>query len=615
MSTHNYILGISAFFHDSAAALLKDGEIIAAASEERFTRRKADWRHPFSAIEYCLSHIEEGQALNDVAYYENPRLKMDRIFKNALDVMPQGARLWPQTVSTLDQLNHVIPNHLRRLVGEDNSRVHFTTHHRAHAASAFYPSPFDEAAILVVDGVGEWTTTSIWHGKGNEVTALKELRFPHSLGLFYSAFTQYCGFKVNSGEYKLMGLAPFGEPIYKDIICNNLIDINLDGSFALNLKYFSFHHDLSTINPRFVELFGQKPKRPEEPFSQFHMNVAASCQAVTMMIMERLARSALTLTGSSKLCLAGGVALNCVSNGEIARNIKTLKHIWVQPAAGDAGGALGAALQLAATKDMLPKKSGKSDLMHNAYLGPEYSQDEMVEALDKEGLKYTRFETETDGFYDEVISALEEGQIIGHFNGRMEYGPRALGNRSILADVRPEDMLQRVNRKIKFREGWRPFAPMILAEEAKNYFTKPTDSPYMLMVSKLKTKFRKGPTLAEIRAKGITDIHAFRQSAPSDYPAITHYDYSARVQTVTRQSNPRIHNLMTRFKKNTGSPMLLNTSFNVRGEPIVCTPQDAVTCFLNTHLDMLVLGNIIVKKSEQGADIADKIGKVTFDAD
>lgn len=615
MTKDNYILGISAHFHDSAATLLKNGAIVAAVSEERFTRRKADWRFPFSAIEYCTSLIPEDQSVGDVVFYENPLMKSNRIFTNAFKALPRGAPIWERSLASLDQMHHALPRHLWRLVNEDQNRVHFTTHHRSHAASAFYASPYERAAVLVVDGVGEWTTTSIWQGEGKTLTALREIKFPNSLGIFYSAFTQYCGFKVNSGEYKLMGLAPFGVPLFKQKIYDNLIDVKPDGSFALNHDYFSFSYDLSTISDRFCSLFGSKSLQPGEPLSAHYMNVAASCQAVTVDIMQKLARTALELSNTDTLCLAGGVALNCVSNGEMFRSIRNLKNIWIQPAAGDAGGSLGAALQLAVERDQLPVKSKTADLMQHAYLGPEFQRDDIIDALDLEGLVYDEFEADDDAFFETIVNALDAGQIIGHFNGRMEFGPRALGNRSILADVRPEDMLQRVNRKIKFREGWRPFAPMILENEAKNYFGQPNESPYMLLVTKLKEKHRKDLTIADMRAKGYTDIIDFRSFSPSVYPAITHYDFSARVQTVSKHSNPRIHELLLRFKSKTGTPMLLNTSFNVRGEPIVCTPSDAVNCFINTHLDMLVIGQFIVHKVKQSEQVKERVGKAVFDAD
>lgn len=600
-----YILGISALFHDSAAVLLKGNQLMAAVQEERFSRKKLDASFPAKSIEYCLSFLPPNKELDYVAFYENPILKMDRIFSNSLKNVPRGAPIWPQTLTTANLLSNKLPQLLLNLQSDPN-KIFFSNHHMSHAASAYYPSGFDEAAILVVDGVGEWSTTSIFHGVGDEIRGIKEIKFPHSLGLLYSAFTQYCGFKVNSGEYKLMGLAPFGNPKFEKLIYENLIEVKGDGSFQLNLKYFNYMTDNSTINPLFGQLFGCQARHPKEPITQHYRDVAASAQSVTNKVMKALASSALKLTGSKKLCLAGGVALNCVSNSQIANSFSSKENLWIQPAAGDAGGALGAALL--AGKNSL--SIGKVEM--DPFLGPEYSDTQIKKSLDDLGVIY-RYISDENEYLQMVTAALFNKQIVGFFEGRMEFGPRALGCRSILADPRVSGMLQIVNNKIKFRESWRPFAPAILEEEACNYFDSIVKSPYMLLTSKIKEKYRKNKEINHSQMQGESLYKILNQSY-STFPAITHYDYSSRIQTVN-QSNGIFYRLLKSFFEKTGCPMLLNTSFNVRGEPIVCTPKDAVDCFFNTHLDILAIGKYYIEKSAQNKNLKSNINKIKFDAD
>lgn len=610
------VLGISAYFHDSAATLVWGSEIIAAAQEERFTRRKADWSFPKHAIDYCLSSMPTGSKLDAIAFYEDPTLKIDRILRNASNNAPRGVAIWPKTLETLKTLNTILPQELIKILPDPN-RIFFTPHHRSHAASAFYPSPFTEAAILVADGVGEWATTTLWHGHHNELVAIQETRFPHSLGLLYSAFTQYCGFKVNSGEYKLMGLAPFGAPIFKNLIYKRLIEVDTSGEFRLNLDYFDFESGTSTISPLFHRLFKYPPRMPDEMISMHYMNVAASIQSVLNEIMVSLANTALRLTGSDNLCMAGGVALNCVTNTEISRHVKGLNGIWVQPAAGDAGGALGAALDISLQLDetCLNEKSANSDGMAHAYLGPAYSPESIEEVLQKYELQWDSYIDDEVGFIDEVSRILQSGQIVAYFDGRMEFGPRALGNRSILADPRPKDMLQRANNKIKFRESWRPLAPIILAEQEHQLFDSQFSDPYMLFVSQLNKAYQTQPGLKAMRARGLSELSQYLNRTTSHYPTVTHYDYSARTQSLTETANPRLYAILTNFHINTGCPMLLNTSFNVRGEPIVCSPEDAVKTFINTHIDVLAIGPFVVKRTQQNESINQVIGKRRFRAD
>ncbi|MDT7533707.1 carbamoyl transferase [Sphingobium sp. SA2] len=612
MSQTDYILGISAHFHDSAAALVQGDRIIAAAQEERFSRKKADWRFPDQAIQYCLSQLPDGASLDKVAYYENPALKVQRILETAREKLPSGARLWPQMVETLKNLSQLLPRQLEKVAG-DTDRIIFVPHHRSHAASAFYPSPFENAAVLVLDGVGEYSTTTLWSGGPTGLHATGEIQFPHSLGLFYSAFTQYCGFKVNSGEYKLMGLAPFGTPEFRGKIRDELIDIGEDGSFTLNMDYFSFDRDLSTISPLFEMLFKQPHRHETAAITPFYMNMAASAQAVLEEVVLALAKTALNRSDSQNLCLAGGVALNCVANSRLRRDLDGFEGLWIQPAANDAGGALGAALEVARTQAG-PRQKPAGDNMAGGFLGPEYSDAEIQSALDSTGLIYESVPDPAD--YAALVAAgLAAGQIVGHFHGRMEFGPRALGNRSILADPRGKDTLSRVNRSIKFREDWRPFAPIILADEAATYFEEPTDSPYMLLVADLKAAFRGPGGVGDARAQGHHTPMQLQNAVTSQFAAVTHVDFSARLQTIDPATGARAGVILKAFHAITGCPMLMNTSFNVRGEPIICTPKDAIDCFLNTHLDMLAIGGYLVRKAAQPAWVRQKIGRTRFAAD
>lgn len=614
MNNGCYLLGISSYFHDSAAALVCGDQIVAAAQEERFTRVKADWNFPKNAIGWCLGQLPPGAELTGVAYYENPGLKTSRILRNAAAHAPRGGSLWPRTVKTLKTLAGDLPAQLLA-VCPDPDKLWFVPHHRSHAASAFYPSPFNRAGVLVLDGVGEWSTTTLWHGQGDGLSATGEIAFPHSLGLFYSAFTQYCGFKVNSGEYKLMGLAPFGTPALAGRIRDELIDLRSDGSFALNMDYFDFPTRLSTTNPLFERLFGRLARRPGEPVDQYFMNVAASAQRILEEAVIALARATLKRSGARDLCMAGGVALNCVANRRVLQEVPGLERLWIQPASGDAGGALGAALDLARQRG--PRNSPRAktgDAMAGGLLGPEYDEAAIRGALEAAGLVWER--PGSDAAVCETVAAgLAEGQIVGHFSGRMEFGPRALGNRSILADPRAKQALMRVNRRIKFREDWRPFAPIVLAEEAATYFEPPTDSPYMLLVSDLKPGYRGRMTLAKARGQGQHRPIDLQRAVNSRFAAVTHVDFSARLQTLARGAGTRARAILEAFHAATGCPMLLNTSFNVRGEPIVCTPGDAVACFLNTHLDMLAIGPFILRKADQPEAARDRVGEARFNAD
>lgn len=591
------ILGISAFYHDSAAALIRDGEIIAAAQEERFSRRKNDERFPLKAIEYCLK--EEGCDAGDldaVVFYEKPILKFTRALETFVAIAPRGFRSWVQAVPgwLAEKLN------MRKTIRDEMNLpakvpVLFTGHHQAHAASAFFPSPFEEAAILTVDGVGEFATTVIGVGSGNEIKALKELDFPHSLGLLYSAFTVYCGFRVNSGEYKLMGLAPYGEPKFENIIRERLIDLKEDGSFRLNLEYFDFLRGRRMTNQKFDVLCGGPAREPEAEFERRHFDVAASAQKVTEEVILRLTRHARELTGQKRLCMAGGVALNCVANGRILRD-KIFDEIWVQPAAGDAGGALGAALaawhgELAEKGDSKRKATRKSDSMKGSLLGPSYTEQEIQRTLEGYSAVYVKLDDAE--LIAKTAALLAEGKVVGWVQGRAEFGPRALGNRSILGDPRSPEMQRVLNLKVKKRESFRPFAPAVLRERMSEYFELGVDSPYMLLVAPVREKWR---VAGETAAKGLERINEVR----SRIPAVTHVDYSARIQTVGGE-NERFAALLRKFERLTGCPMLVNTSFNIRGEPIVCTPEDAYRCFLQTEMDYLVMGNFLMKRSEQPA--------------
>lgn len=613
MSPESFVLGISAHYHDASAALVTQQGILAAAQEERFSRIKHDWRFPAQAIDFCLTKLPSGKTLDAVVFYENPLLKADRMLSRAVGNAPAGSSAWRRMLQSLQVMNEDLPAALKR-VHDNPERCFFTTHHRAHAASAFYSSSFDNSAVLVVDGVGEWSTTSIWRGVHDALEPLAEIRYPDSLGLFYSAFTQYCGFRVNSGEYKLMGLAPFGRPIFRDRIKDEIIDIKPDGSFRLNLEYFQFQSGLQTTSPLLEYFLGQPNRMAGASISQHFMDVAASAQAVLEEVMDRLCQSALKMAQSSRLCLAGGVALNCVSNGRFLRNYPET-DLWIQPAAGDAGGALGAAQMI--LREKFSSNSGakrSSSTMKSAFLGPEFA-DEAVEAeLIRRGLSYSRPES-SEALIQEIVNALLEGKVVGHFDGRMEFGPRALGNRSILADPRPTGTMTRVNRKVKFREAWRPFAPLVLAEYAGQIFNAPNVSPYMLLVTDLKHEFRSDETLQSVRNEGVFSLVELQEGVRSDYTAVTHVDYSSRLQTIASDSPSRARLILERFNKISGCPMLLNTSFNVRGEPVVCSPEDAVACFINTEIDVLAIGAFTVHRDEQSRAVRSQQGKVKFNAD
>jgi len=599
------ILGISAFYHDSAAALLVDGEIVAAAQEERFTRKKHDSRYPQHAIRYVLD--EAGLTLQDVehvVFYDKPFLKFERLLETYVAHAPKGLRSFKMAMPVWlrEKLfqKQVLAKELRRhdpSFKED--RLLFAEHHFSHAASAYYPSPFDEAVVLTLDGVGEWVTSSVAIGQNGKLAVQREIHFPHSLGLLYSAFTYYTGFKVNSSEYKVMGLAPYGEPKYKNLILNHLIDLKDDGSFRLDQSYFNYATGLTMTNRKFADLFGEPVRKPEtEPLTQFHMDIAASVQAVTEAVVLTITRSLARDHQIPNLCLAGGVALNCVANGKILRD-GAFDNIWVQPAAGDAGGALGAALAAWHNELGHPRNPPSGDNMKGAYLGPEPSQDEIGAALDRLGADYEVYDD--DAVIEKTAIALAEGKAIGWFQGRMEFGPRALGARSIIADPRSETMQKTLNLKVKFRESFRPFAPSVLREDVADWFDLDVDSPYMLLVADVKKSRRRGMTKAEKAAFGIDKLNVKR----SDIPAVTHVDYSARIQTVHKDTNPRYHALISRFKELTGCPVVVNTSFNVRGEPIVGSVEDAFRCFMGTGIEMLVIGNAILYKELQDEGLAE----------
>jgi carbamoyltransferase len=584
------ILGISALYHDSAACLVRDGVIIAAAQEERFSRTKHDPGFPRHAIDYCLREagLSGGNELDLVAFYEKPFLKCDRLLSTYLACAPLGLRSFLKAVPVWMKQKIWVKDTIRKELQFEGPII-FPEHHESHAASAFFPSPFDNAALLTIDGVGEWTTTSVGRGEGNRVELLADLRFPHSLGLLYSAFTYYLGFRVNSGEYKMMGLAPYGEPAFRDLILSELINLKDDGSFRLNLRYFDFMAGLTMTNAAFDRLFGGPRRKPEAELTPRHMNIARSIQAVTEEVMLRLARHAHALTGARHLCLAGGVALNCVGNGRILRE-GPFEKIWIQPAAGDAGGALGAALLGWHHYGKQPRKvSGEGDAQRGSFLGPAYNASEF---LKRAAIPYE--EMDEDELMSRVAKLLEEGKVIGWFQGRMEFGPRALGNRSILGDARSPQMQEILNLKIKFRESFRPFAPAVLRERAGDCFELNQASPYMLLVAPVKESLRLNGQSA-----GTGDFLIRLKTPRSTLPAITHLDYSARVQTVAAEENSRFHRLLSEFEKNTGCPVLVNTSFNVRGEPPVCTPEEAFRCFMRTGMDYLVLGNFLLDKLEQ----------------
>lgn len=602
-----YILGISAFYHDSAACLIRDGLVVAAAQEERFSRIKHDASFPTVAIQYCLQ--EAGIEASDIAYvafYEKPFLKFERLLETYLAFAPRGFQSFvtamPLWVKEKLFQKSTLTQDLKSALGEGvnwSDKLRFCPHHMSHAASAYYPSPFQNAAVLTMDGVGEWTTTSVAVGAGRNLTMTKEIHFPHSIGLLYSAFTYYTGFKVNSGEYKLMGLAPYGTPKYAALIRDTLISICDDGSFQLDMNYFEYCTALTMTNSKFHDLFGGPPRRPEAELTQKEMDLAASVQVVTEEIVLKLARSIARETGERNLCLAGGVALNCVANGVLLRE-QIFDNIWIQPAAGDAGGALGAALAIHHLElEGDRSETGHQDQMQGALLGPAFDADQIEHALTQYGAVFQKLGD--DDLLDRVAHTLADGKAIGWMQGRMEFGPRALGARSIIADPRSPSMQKQLNLKIKFRESFRPFAPSILAEHVSEWFEHERDSPYMLFVADVKPEKRVDTSDVNDIAFGVEKLNVAR----STVPAITHVDCSARIQTVHADTNPRYHALIQRFFDLTGCPMVVNTSFNVRGEPIVCTPEDALRCFMGTELDVLVIGNFVLLKEDQDATLAE----------
>ncbi|MGB0681354.1 MAG: carbamoyltransferase [Magnetovibrionaceae bacterium] len=598
------VLGLSAFYHDSAAALLEDGRIVAAAQEERFTRKKHDADYPAKAIEYCLT--EAGCSLDDidlVAFYDKPFLKFERLLETYLAFAPKGFKSFRMAMPVWLREKLFQKDLLAKKLKAEapdfdwQNKLLFSEHHLSHAASAFYPSPFEEAAVLTMDGVGEWATTSLAIGSGNSLEMTKEIHFPHSLGLLYSAFTYYTGFKVNSGEYKVMGLAPYGEPTFKDKILDNLIDVKPDGSFRLNQDYFDYATGLRMTNDAFDRLMGAPARTPEEELTQRHMDLAASVQAVTEEVVIKLARGIREETGQKNLCLAGGVALNCVANGKLQRE-NIFERLWIQPAAGDAGGALGAALNAWHGFHDGARTVNGSDAMAGSYLGPVFEQSDIEARLTAAGAVFKV--VDDNGLIDGVAQALADEKAIGWFQGRMEFGPRALGGRSILGDPRSPHMQKTLNLKVKYRESFRPFAPSVLREDVADWFELDGDSPYMLLVDGVKESRRRQMTEAEQALFGIEKLNIAR----SEIPAITHVDYSARIQTVHKETNPRYHALISAFKEKTGCPLLVNTSFNVRGEPIVCTPEDAFRCFMGTELDVLAVGNCLLIKEDQDQALA-----------
>ncbi|MCO6420185.1 carbamoyltransferase family protein [Sinorhizobium meliloti] len=597
------ILGISAFYHDSAAAMIEDGRIVAAAQEERFTRKKHDADFPANAVAYCLSAAEcEMTEVDHVVFYDKPILKFERVLETYLATSPRGFRSFrmamPLWIKEKLFQKKLLRRYLGKLAGvkEWPGSLLFTEHHLAHAASAFFPSPFASAAVLTMDGVGEWCTTSLGHGRGKDLDILKEIRFPHSLGLLYSAFTYYTGFKVNSGEYKVMGLAPYGRPLFVQKILDHLIDLKEDGSFRLDQRYFDYCAGLTMTSPAFHELFGAEPRRPESPLTQREMDLAASVQAVTEEVVLKLARFARQETGERHLCLAGGVALNCVANGKLLKK-RIFDDIWIQPAAGDAGGAVGSAL--AAWHGYLG--NGRSpdgrDRMTGAYLGPAFDQREVEKRLTASGAVYTVLSD--DDLIARTVDAIVDEKAVGWMQGRMEFGPRALGGRSILGDPRSPIMQKTLNLKVKYRESFRPFAPSVRREDVAEWFDVDVDSPYMLLVGDVLDRHRLPLGAGEAALFGIDRLNVPR----SGIPAVTHVDYSARVQTVHRDTNPRYWELLSAFKQRTGCPVLVNTSFNVRGEPIVCTPEDAFRCFMGTEIECLVVGNCFLRKEDQSSNL------------
>ena len=598
------ILGISAFYHDSAASLIKDGKIISAAQEERFTRKKHDSSYPFNAVNFVLNFSKiKLSEIDHIVFYEKPFLKFERLLETYVAFAPRGFKSFSKAMpiwlrEKLFQKKLILDflkNHDKNF--KDENKILFSEHHLSHAASAFYPSPFENAIILTADGVGEWATTTVAIGNKNNLEIKKELHFPHSLGLLYSAFTYYTGFKVNSGEYKLMGLAPYGKPVYIDKILNELIDLKEDGTFMLDQKYFNYSTGLTMTNSNFDKLFGEKPRKPDsENITQFHMDIAASIQVVTEKIMLLLTKSLRDEYDIPNLCLAGGVALNCVANGKILKE-KFFDNIWIQPAAGDAGGSLGAALAYWHIDLDKPRLNIGNDSMLGSYLGDEFDDNEISKKFDEIGANYIRHND--NDLIEETAKDLVDGKAVGWFQGRMEFGPRALGNRSILGDPQSDKMQKNLNLKVKYRESFRPFAPSILREDVKDWFEMDSDSPYMLFVANVKDDKTLKMTEEQKKLFGIDLLNIKK----SNIPAVTHVDYSARIQTVSEKSNPLYHKLLTKFKEKTNCPVLVNTSFNIRGEPIVHTPEDAFRCFMGTELDVLVVGNYYLKKDDQNQNL------------
>ena len=587
------ILGISAFYHDSAACLVQDGKIVSAAQEERFTRKKHDYRFPKNAVEYCLQSANLTiDNIDIVSFYDKPFLKFERLLETYLAYAPIGIssfmKAMPLWIKQKLWMKELIKQELNF-----NGTILFPEHHQSHAASAFFPSPFNDAAILTMDGVGEWTTTSYGVGEGNKINILADIKFPHSLGLLYSAFTYYTGFKVNSGEYKVMGLAPYGEPKYVDLIYKEIIDLKDDGSFKLNMKYFNYAAGLTMTNSKFHKLFGGEPRKPESTLTQREMDLARSIQDVTEEVMMRTAKHIRKITGKKYLCLAGGVALNCVANGKILRE-NIFDDIWIQPAAGDAGGALGAALftwyQYLNNQRII---TNKKDSMSGSYLGPEFNDDQIEKFLTSNSIEFEKLSTEA--IPERIADLLNDENVIGWFNGRMEFGPRALGARSIIGDARSPKMQSKMNLKIKFRESFRPFAPSVLEEKVDEYFELDRPSPYMLLVADVKKHRQKEMTDAEKNYFGINKLNVVR----SDIPAVTHVDYSARIQTVNKETNPLYHEMISEFDRKYNCGVIVNTSFNVRGEPIVCKPEEAYLCFMRTDMDYLLLGSFLLDKKNQ----------------
>ena len=609
-SRPTHILGISAYYHDSAACLLCDGVIVAAGSEERFTRIKGDAAFPSRAVEYCLREAGiNASALDAVGFYDKPLLKFERILETYLGVAPKGFKSFLMAGPLWIKEKLYTDKDLRRELGDYAGPLLYAEHHESHAASAFYPSPFEEAAVLTMDGVGEWATASIGVGRGNSLEILRELHWPDSIGLLYSAFTYYTGFKVNSGEYKVMGLAPYGQPKYVDLIYKHLMDLREDGSFSLDQRYFNYLSGLTMTSPEFDDLFGGPPRVAESNLTQKEMDLARSVQVVCEEVMLRMARTAHKETGSENLCMAGGVALNCVGNGRLLRE-GPFKRIWIQPAAGDAGGALGVAQLIWHRHKNKPRTvtAGK-DSMQGAYLGPAFSPAEIEAFLTSVGASYERLDRES--LLAQTADLLADEKIVGWFNGRMEFGPRSLGCRSILGDPRSPRMQAQMNIKIKFREGFRPFAPSVLRDRASDYFELDCDSPYMLLVAPVKRERQIPMTGEHQKLWGIEQLNIVR----SDIPAVTHIDYSARIQTVSRETNPDYYDLIKAFEDRTGCAVVVNTSFNVRGEPIVCTPADAYRCFMRTHLDVLVLGPFMLHKAAQPESSESDAWKLEFQLD